>query len=207
MTSATSFQEGTEELDDEVRSRLLDAAVAVFARQGYEGTKISDIVREAGLSTGAVYGRFKSKNELLRIAIVERAAHVTGLGVHDRERVADLIARTGRVTSGQLRDAEAVRLEAFVAARREPEVAGALVDASSDWRTELQPIVDAALEDGTIAPDVDPEAVLFFLRTVGLGLLLQRAAGMPSPDARSWEPLVARIIASFGDATQKGTDT
>ncbi len=62
---------------DELRERLLTAAAAVFARQGYDGTKIMDIVRESGLSTGAVYGRFKSKNDLLREAVVTRAANVT----------------------------------------------------------------------------------------------------------------------------------
>jgi AcrR family transcriptional regulator len=51
---------------DELRARLIRAAAAVFAREGYAGTKIMDIVREAGVSTGTVYGRFRSKNELLR---------------------------------------------------------------------------------------------------------------------------------------------
>ena len=59
---------------DQLREQLLRAAAAVFARQGYDGTKIMDIVRESGLSTGAVYGRFRSKNDLLREAIVTRSS-------------------------------------------------------------------------------------------------------------------------------------
>ena len=184
-----------------IRERLLDAAARVFARQGYEGTKIMDIVREAGLSTGAVYGRFRSKNDLLRAAIVERAVNVARLGDPGTQRVADLIARMASFTKGRLTDDEAVRLEAFVAARREPEVARAIADASAGWRTAIQPLVDAALADGTVAPDVDPEAVLFFLRTVGLGLLLQRAADVPGPDAEAWNALIARVVASFGAST------
>ena len=58
---------------DPLRDQLLDAAARVFARQGYEGTRIQDIVAEAGLSTGAVYGRFRSKNELLREAVITRS--------------------------------------------------------------------------------------------------------------------------------------
>ena len=54
------------DLHDELREQQPARCRAVFARQGYEGTKIADIVREAGLSTGAVYGRFRSKNDLLR---------------------------------------------------------------------------------------------------------------------------------------------
>ena len=59
---------------DPLREQLLDAASRVFAREGYEGTKIMDIVREARLSTGAVYGRFRSKNDLLREAIIRSTA-------------------------------------------------------------------------------------------------------------------------------------
>ena len=188
-----------DELDGSIRTRLLDAAARVFAREGYEGTKISDIVREGGLSTGAVYGRFRSKNELLRMAVVERAGHAVELGASEGARVADLLARSARKTAGTLSDDEAVRLEAFVAARREPEVARALLEAAADWRERVQPLVDAAFEDGTLSSELDPGAVVFLVRTVGLGLLLQRAAGMPAPEPVAWDGLVARVIASLGD--------
>jgi AcrR family transcriptional regulator len=184
--------------DHPIRVRLLDAAARVFARQGYAGTKVMDIVREAGLSTGAVYGRFRSKNDLLRAAILERTVHVARLGDAGITRVADLLARMGQVTSGPLTDDEAVRLEAFVAARREPEVAQAITDAIERGRAVTQPLLAAAVADGTLATDVDPEAVLFFMRSVGLGLLLQRAAGVPAPDPEAWESLLARLIASLG---------
>src|SRR5262245_5594566 len=130
------------ESDHPIRIRLLDAAARVFARQGYAGTKIMDIVREAGLSTGAVYGRFRSKNDLLRAAILERTVRVVRLGDAGITRVADLLARSGQVTSGPLTDDEAVRLEAFVAARREPEVAQAITDAIERGRAYIQPLIE-----------------------------------------------------------------
>jgi AcrR family transcriptional regulator len=186
--------------DQPVHQRLLDATARVFARQGYAGTKIMDIVREAGLSTGAVYGRFRSKNDLLRAAILERTLRVARLGDPGITRVADLLARMGQVTSGPLSDDEAVRLEAFVAARREPEVAQAITDAIERGREVTEPLVAAAVADGTLAPDVDPEAVVFYMRSVGLGLLLQRAAGVPAPDPNAWQSLLARLIGSMGEA-------
>lgn len=190
-----------DEVDGAVSDRLLSAAARVFARQGYEGTRIMDIVREAGLSTGAVYGRFKSKNDLLRAAIVEQAGDVAHLGGPGVTRVADLIARMGQATTGPLSDREAVRLEAFVAARREPEIAQAIAEASWALRTSMQPLVEAAAADGTVAGDIDAEAVIFFVRTVGLGLLLQRAAGLPAPEAEAWSTLVDRVVESFGART------
>ena len=189
---------------DELRHRLLQAAAAVFARQGYDGTKIMDVVREAGLSTGAVYGRFRSKNDLLREAIVSRSADAARLGAEDVERVADLITAGVSRTRAPLTDAEALRLEAYVTARREPEVAAGLAEAHRIWRDAIAPLVAAAQRDGTVADDVDHEAVLFLVRLLHLGLLLHRASGLPAPDDDAWQALVARLVASFGTDPDQG---
>jgi AcrR family transcriptional regulator len=184
--------------NDPTRSRLLDAAVRVFAREGYAGTKVLDIIREAGLSTSAVYCRFRSKEDLLREAVVSRSKRSGHAVPGESERVADLIARGADLRSEPLSDEEAVRLEAYVTARREPQVAEAIADARAERRRAVQPLVDAALLDGTVAPGVDPEAVLFLVQTLHLGLLVQRAAGVSGPEPDGWDELMARIVASFG---------
>jgi AcrR family transcriptional regulator len=183
---------------DELRERLLRAAVAVFARQGYDGTKIMDIVRESGLSTGAVYGRFRSKNDLLREAIVTHSRRTARVGGDDFARVADMIAAVATHTADPLTDAEAVRLEAYVTARREPEVAAAIDESYRVFRERLAPVVAEAEADGTVGDEVDPDAVLFLVRILNLGLLLHRGSGLPGPDDEAWQALVARLVGSFG---------
>ena len=49
----------------QTRERLLRAAADVFARRGYDGTRVADIATEAGLSNSALYAYFASKAELL----------------------------------------------------------------------------------------------------------------------------------------------
>ena len=78
---------------DPLRERLLDAAARVFAQKGYDGTRILDVVAEAGLSTGAVYGRFGSKNDLLREAVSSRSASRASGEVDRASKVADLLLR------------------------------------------------------------------------------------------------------------------
>ena len=192
------------ETPDDIGEQLLDAASRVFAREGYAGTKIADIVREAGLSTGAVYGRYRSKNDLLREAVIRHASfNVEVLG--DVERVADMLQRSASRFDAPLTLDESVRLEAHVSARREPEVASAIADADERWRTSIDPLVRQAIADGTFAPDIDADAVLYFIRTVGLGLLVQRAAGSKAPDAAGWADLIGRILASIGSADTSHT--
>lgn len=60
----------TQERSRATREKLLEAAETVFAAQGYDGAKISDIAAEAGCSVGAVYFRFKDKDALF-FAIAE----------------------------------------------------------------------------------------------------------------------------------------
>ena len=54
------------------RRQILDAAVAVFARQGFHATRVSDIADEAGVAYGLVYHYFRSKDDVLNELFVER---------------------------------------------------------------------------------------------------------------------------------------
>ncbi|HET8618995.1 MAG TPA: TetR/AcrR family transcriptional regulator [Acidimicrobiales bacterium] len=181
---------------DEVRARLVRAAAAVFAREGYAGTRIMDIVREAGVSTGAVYGRFRSKNELLREAVVSGSAR-GGVLASGADSLGELLRFGARLVDRPLFSFEAMRLEAYVAARREPEVAEALDTAYERWREGVEPLVADAEADGSIA-GLDPEAVLFLYRTLYLGLLLHRGSGLEGPDPEAWRALIERVVAGLG---------
>ncbi len=54
------------------RRQILDAAVRVFARQGFHATRVSDIADEAGVAYGLVYHYFNSKDEVLNELFIER---------------------------------------------------------------------------------------------------------------------------------------
>jgi TetR/AcrR family fatty acid metabolism transcriptional regulator len=54
------------------RRMILDAAVRVFARQGFHACRVSDIADEAGVAYGLVYHYFQSKDEVLDTLFLER---------------------------------------------------------------------------------------------------------------------------------------
>ena len=56
----------------EKRRLILDAAVRVFARQGFHTCRVSDIADEAGVAYGLVYHYFRSKDEVLNELFIER---------------------------------------------------------------------------------------------------------------------------------------
>ena len=61
----------TEERKAETREMIIQAARKVFSEKGYHKAQISDIVREAGISTGSVYAHFKDKRDLFTQLIQE----------------------------------------------------------------------------------------------------------------------------------------
>ncbi|GAA1959730.1 TetR/AcrR family transcriptional regulator [Amycolatopsis minnesotensis] len=79
----------------QTRRQILDAAAAVFAERGIAATSLNDIASTAGLTKGAVYSSFDSKDELVLTImeehIVDRMAHATA--------VFDEIADLGDATS------------------------------------------------------------------------------------------------------------
>lgn len=70
MTNSTPPEPRRRSARAATRHALLTAAVTVFARQGIARTSLSEIAAEAGLTKGAVYSNFASKDELL-LAIME----------------------------------------------------------------------------------------------------------------------------------------
>src|SRR3954465_1205221 len=61
-----------EEKKAQTRERLLDAASTVFARKGFAATSIDEIAEVAGVTKGAVYSNFESKEDLVRTVLDER---------------------------------------------------------------------------------------------------------------------------------------
>ena len=184
--------------EDPLRAQLLDAAAKVFAEKGYFGTRVVDIVRAAGLSSGAVYGRFDSKDELLMEAVLSRVdENAVGLRFQGKT-VGEIVMDTSR-TDGALDDAEATQLEAFVAARRTPELAEAISEARSRWRRTIgEPLVQQAIAEGVASPDADFDSIIYFLESLNLGLLVQRGAGQRPADPDGWTRFLGRVIQAMG---------
>jgi TetR/AcrR family fatty acid metabolism transcriptional regulator len=54
--------------------QIIDAAVRVFARNGYYNSRVADIAREAGIASGTIYLYFKTKDEILVTLFREKMA-------------------------------------------------------------------------------------------------------------------------------------
>lgn len=192
---------------DPIRAKLIDAAAQVFAEKGYDRAGVAEIARRAGYTTGAIYGRFTGKAELLLAAIEARSHNELEVLFNEHRfegKVTDILTTVGaHLVKDQASDDGALLLEAFVAARRDPEVRRLMQAALDIRRDRLNDLVAEAQATGAIDPELDREAVVRFCHAVGFGFLLFRSVDITLPDPAPWEALIARLV----DALDVSTDT
>jgi TetR/AcrR family transcriptional regulator, repressor for uid operon len=193
---------------DATRQRLVAAAAEVFAERGYDGAGVQEIARRAGLTTGAIYSRYSGKAELLRDAIAENSTDELDelFNQHRFEgHVSDVIRVAGshlveRTAQHATEPGAALLLEAFVAARRDPEIRTVVKAMLEDRAGRLAEIIEAAKADGSVDPAVDTDAAVRFCHAVGLGFLVYEALELDLPRSEPWEALITRLVVALAAA-------
>ncbi|MDZ7732010.1 MAG: TetR/AcrR family transcriptional regulator [Acidimicrobiia bacterium] len=186
---------------DETRDRLRRAAAEVFAEKGYEGAGVQEIARRAGLTTGAIYSRYSGKAELLAEAIrAESGPQFDELfaTASPEGQAAELIRRAGSHLVTRDPAAGGILLEAFVAARRDPELR-ALLRKHVATRTEIfGRIIGLAKSHGDIDESLDTESIVHLCQAVAFGFLLYEAIDAPRPEPGAWSALIDRLVDAAG---------
>ena len=165
--------------------KVLDAALCVFWRKGYEGTSYADLTEAAGVERPALYSAFGNKEALFRQALAryderyldyipealalptarEVAAHVLYKALELNTRYPD---RTGCLgINGALAgsdDAEPVRK--------------ALVEFRAAGQERLRERFERAKAEGDLPKTAKPDALAVFVMTVTQGIAVQAKAGV-----------------------------
>lgn len=172
----------TEEHRAARREQILLAASRCVAREGFHKTTMADVIAEAGLSAGAVYGYFKGKNDIIR-AIAERSIGEVAHMLHDladREGPVDpldaVLVSLQHVTTLSKEsggDLPKVGIQAWAEAVRDPEVHAVAKDKMSAVRAALEDVVRRAQKDGAVSATADPAAVAQVLFALLPGFVLE----------------------------------
>jgi TetR/AcrR family transcriptional regulator, fatty acid metabolism regulator protein len=150
------------------RRAILDAAITVFARQGFHSARVSDVAAEAGVAYGLVYHYFDSKEQMLNELFSERWKLLL--------QASQEMQRSDASPRDKLRGVASFIIESY---RHEPELMKVIIvevtrAANSFGRTHLPEIraaydvvagiVSDAQETGEFRDDVDPDfaAMLFY---------------------------------------------
>ena len=185
---------------DQTRERLVEAAAAVLAEQGFEGTRTSDIAKRAGLSTGAIYSQFDNKAELLLAAVSSHAPseldNLFTSGVRTGS-IAETIVALGSELPFTKEALAGVLVEAWSLARRDDEVAAVLRGVSQERREALRAVFDLGQIGGEVDPDAPSDALAWLCLTLVLGAFVAKSQGLAPPDHDDWREVVTRLVETF----------
>jgi AcrR family transcriptional regulator len=163
------------------RQQILDAARVCFIRKGFYETSMQDVFREAGLSAGAVYRYFKSKDEIVRAIATEGQELLVGFmeGILEENPLpplSDIVGRFGDLVISLTQPNGILRIapHAWAAAMHNPEIAVAVQNLVHGIRSWLLKIVERLRDEGQLAQDIDATSVSSTLSCVMPGFILAR---------------------------------
>ncbi|WP_426445329.1 TetR/AcrR family transcriptional regulator [Paenibacillus sp. S-38] len=185
-----------QQLREERRKQILDAAARLFARQGVL-TKISDIAAEAGLSHGHVYNYFKSKEEIL-LAVIERGQLSYGSILRGALAMAGTAADKFRQIARQAlpnersADIYLVLLQALFTDQLNDEEKRIIRERAGANRRLLIELIEEGQQDGTVMAG-DPVQLATLFGTLIQNLMLLEMRGHPPVGEETIELLMQMI--------------
>lgn len=163
------------------RQQILDAAARCFVRNGFHQTSMQDVIKEAGLSVGAFYRYFKSKNDLIRAIAGEKISAVTGvldglLALDPMPAVPEILERLLETVDDALVEDGTVRISVQVwgEAVHDPEVAALVAEVYGRVQDRAVRTAERAQAAGQIPPGADPKGIGAAFFGLVQGYILQR---------------------------------
>lgn len=166
------------------RDQILAAVWRCFLRKGVHGTSMEDLIRESGLSAGAVYLYFKSKDDLILAAISSYMGQLRGylLPVLMREEALAPLPFVHEMTSAIAKhtkrvgiDLNTVILMGWSEAQTNHAVKALVTGFQTNYRAALTGVVRQWQQRRYVQPDDDPDAVAKALLSFFLGSIVQEA--------------------------------
>jgi AcrR family transcriptional regulator len=170
----------SDEYLEQRRQHILAAARRCFARKGFHETSMQDVFRESGLSAGAVYRYFSSKDAIIQeiagqaygkiAAVVDTALAQDPMPGID-EIVGSLTAAAAELSGpdGPTR----IAVTAWEAALHDPDIAAVVADVLTGFRDSWTKVAWRLHHEGRLEPGADPEAVGATLFALMPGYVLQ----------------------------------
>ncbi|GGX36917.1 ScbR family autoregulator-binding transcription factor [Streptomyces chryseus] len=179
------------------RSAIIDGAARAFDHGGFSGTSLSDIVKEAGVTKGALYFHFASKEDLAQAVIDEQFSIWDTMRDIDRpgvQTVIDLVHGMARQLQESVRVRAGIRLVI-----EQSNVSGVSAEPYAKWIELIRNCLAQAQGRGDVRPevDVDHAANLIVGCWTGLQLSSQVLAGRRDLSERTtqmWQMLLPGLV-------------
>ncbi len=166
-----------EQQREERRRQILEAALAVFTRKGFNAAKVSDVAAQAGVSQGTIYWYFDSKEDLLQEALLFFFENLDQeiVSTLERETTAggrlQVLIQSMAALADEAKGVLTLFLEFWASSSRREEAGLLWTEVLRQYKGLIVQIVEAGVQSGEFRP-VDAEALSLALMAAYDGLAI-----------------------------------
>lgn len=191
---------------EETHANILEAAHRLFSRNGYDATGVAEICAEAGVSKGAFYHHFPTKQAVFLALMngwlnsLEAAFNHTVRSAQDFPQallqMADMVGQAFQYADIR----QSIFLEFWTQAQRDPVVWQAAIAPYQRYLDYFAGLIRQGIEQRTLRP-VDPEIAARTLVSLSIGMLMQSMFNRTDTD---WGKETQQSIQLLLDGLGKG---
>jgi AcrR family transcriptional regulator len=172
---------------EETRARILDAAVRRFAVVGYDGASVDDICSEAGVSKGAFYHHYPTKQAIF-LALMQGWLKLIDMGMDAarKDTVPETLMHMTNLLPGVFAAAEdrlPMFLEFWLQASRDETIWKAMIAPYHHYQDQFAKLVEDGMAEGSLKA-TDSRVAAQVIVSLAVGLVLQ---GVLDPHGADWE--------------------
>jgi AcrR family transcriptional regulator len=177
----------TENRSATTRSKIMQAAVKCFSAEGYDAASVDDICGAAGVSKGAFYHHFESKQALFLGLLQDWLAGLDqAMQASRKATVPETLLHMSTVMPAMMGSAHGrigMWLEFWLQATRDKAIWKATIAPYRHYRDFFAELIRQGIAEGSLEP-VDPEVAAQAILSMAVGLFLQSVL---DPKGTDWE--------------------
>jgi AcrR family transcriptional regulator len=187
---------------EETRMNILSVAQGLFAQKGYEATGIMDICDAAGVSKGAFYHHFPSKQAIFMALLEDWLAQLDVLMqavMAAAPNVPEGLVQMAGLTSSVFEAADTqfpLFLEFWIQAGRQPEIWQTVVAPYHRYQALFSSIFDKGIQEESLNQEISSAAAARVIIALAMGLLLQ---AFFDPDGANWSQVTQEGVRMLMD--------
>jgi len=183
------------------RAQILAAAMTCFARQGYHATSMDDVVRESGLSVGAIYSYFPSKEDLF-LALCDDRANQTLAYLNDlfrrpgpmADKTREAVDYVFQLLSDEMLTLTRINLEFMSVAINSERLKERQERRCESVRQFLRWLLSEAQQQDEVRADVDVEAAAELMMALNEGIFLLSVVGVRKVSLEALKPAYLSLL-------------
>ncbi len=177
------------EYREEAKNRILEAAFQEFSEKGFHQTTMEDVAKRVGVSKGAIYLYFKSKEELFK-GIYEKAPQALGDIMRSSFKENNFMESSSQIFDKMMKQYASnpsLSFEIFAEATRNPDLRKVLRANYDEYVNIMVSFLREQKREGNVTKDIDLRALAQALISLWNGMEALLVVGYPVAEVkRAW---------------------